>query len=201
MDLADGFTCTCTFRGVCWCSCKCIDVCVCVCVYLIFGRPWKHLLNAKNWGIQCLQEWICYFSCKSCKMKWRLTVIHIEEVLQLRKTDKPSWTMDSSAKQVEIWYLTVTEYWNTNNNVYKFQEIPFFFFFLIQHQSIIFSQTVCTGCFFSFFIDDLIVRIPSSPRAGPLLSNQRWCSRLLAHCQHWHPLSCLNACNVLMMLW
>lgn len=125
MDLADGFTCTCTFRGVCWCSCKCIDVCV----YLIFGRPWKHLLNAKNWGIQCLQEWICYFSCKSCKMKWRLPMIHIEEVLQLRKTDKPSWTMDSSAKQVEIWYLTVTEYWNTNNNVYKFQEIPFFFFF------------------------------------------------------------------------
>lgn len=105
MDLADGFTCTCTFRGVCWCSCKCIDLCV----YLIFGRPWKHLLNAKTWSIQCLQERICYFPCKSCKMKWRLTIICIEEVLQLRKTDKPSWTMDSSAKQVEIWYLTVTE--------------------------------------------------------------------------------------------
>lgn len=51
--------------------------------------------------------------------------VHDEEVLLLRKTDKPTWTMDSSAKQVEIWYLIVIANWNTNNNSYKFQEIPF----------------------------------------------------------------------------
>jgi len=43
-----------------------------------------------------------------------------EEVLLLRKTDKLSWTMDSSAKQVDMWYLIVIAYWNTNNNSRKF---------------------------------------------------------------------------------
>lgn len=84
----------------------------------------------------------------------------------LRKRDKPAWTM--KAVPINHWKFSdipVIAYWNTNNNSRKFH-------LFIQHRASFFKLTALV-VFSSYFIDDLIIRIPNTPRAGPLLSNQR----------------------------